>query len=77
MTSRLGRIAILTANRTTLLRRHVATLPSTSPLLTKAAPPCQIRKITSTAIAREQYLHSYKDSERYHGNKIMLNCEIV
>ncbi|KAI9481356.1 MAG: tRNA synthetases class II-domain-containing protein, partial [Benjaminiella poitrasii] len=28
---------------------------------------CQLRKISSTSVVRKQYLHSYNDKERYHG----------
>lgn len=65
MNSRLGRIALL-ANRIALSRHHVVLRPTMS--LTKMTQ-CQIRKITGTSIAREQYLQGYKDNERFHGKK--------
>jgi hypothetical protein len=67
MTSRLGRIALLAANRSATTRHNVALLPSRSPLIKVTA--CQMRKINSTTIVREQYLHGYKDSERFHGKE--------
>lgn len=64
MTSRFGRV-ILLANRASLLGNASR---STKFQLTKAVT-CQSRKITTTTVAREQYLHGYKDNERYHGIK--------
>ncbi|KAI7897672.1 tRNA synthetases class II-domain-containing protein, partial [Cokeromyces recurvatus] len=53
-------IIAMLANRATCLRPP---FQSSS----KAAITCQLRKINSTSIMREQYLHGYKDNERYHG----------
>ncbi|KAL9556630.1 hypothetical protein MBANPS3_001784 [Mucor bainieri] len=63
MTSRFGRVVLL-ANRASLLRHAQR---STAFHLTRATAACQTRKITTTPAIREQYLHGYKDSERYHG----------
>lgn len=62
MSFRLGRIALL-ANRSALLRQRAAFQPSLSNVTIN-----QARKFTSTSIVREQYLHGYKDNERFHGN---------
>lgn len=64
MTSRFGRV-ILLANRASSLRN----VPRSSTFHLTKAVTCQSRKITTTTVAREQYLHGYKDSERYHGIK--------
>lgn len=64
MSTRLSRLAILTSRALgTSTRPIVRSLPAS---LTKAST-CQLRQITSSAIVREQYLHGYKDNERYHG----------
>lgn len=62
-TRRLSRLAML-ANRAigTTVMSTVRPLPTMSRIST-----CQLRKITSSAIVREQYLHGYKDDERFHG----------
>lgn len=60
MTSRFSRLALLTS-------RIVRTTKPVSRIPLVTASTCQLRKISSTAIVREQYLHGYKDTERYHG----------
>ncbi|GAA5799804.1 tRNA synthetases class II-domain-containing protein [Helicostylum pulchrum] len=63
MNSRLGRIALI-ANRVGLSRHHALLRPTISLV---HSTQCQVRKVTSTSIVREQYLQGYKDNERYHG----------
>ncbi|KAI8083923.1 tRNA synthetases class II-domain-containing protein [Thamnidium elegans] len=63
MSSRFGRIAFI-ANRVGLSRHQVLLRPTIS--LVNSAQ-CQVRKVSSTSIVREQYLQGYKDNERYHG----------
>ncbi|KAI8644372.1 tRNA synthetases class II-domain-containing protein [Parasitella parasitica] len=54
-------IVILSANGAFLLRNAPR---STTFHVTKA---CRPRKLTTTTVVREQYLHGYKDNQRYHG----------
>jgi hypothetical protein len=61
MSFRLSRIALL-ANRSALLKQHAVLRPTL-----KHVTINQVRKVTSTSVAREQYLHGYKDNERFHG----------
>lgn len=61
MSFRLGAIASL-AHRSLLLRHQFALQPTLRNVTIN-----QLRKVSSTAVVREQYLQGYKDNERYHG----------
>jgi hypothetical protein len=63
MAHRLGRVA-LSGLRAQLVRQ--APRPATASFA--KATVCQVRPLTGSSVRQEQYLHGYKDSERYHGN---------
>lgn len=63
MSFRLGAIASL-AHRSLLLRHQFALQPTLRNVIIN-----QLRKVSSTAVVREQYLQGYKDNERYHGKR--------
>lgn len=67
MNSRLCRIALLATRSTQYHAR-----PSMPTLIT-----CQVRRITSTPILKEQYLQGYKDNERFHGKIPKFKCFLL